>query len=240
MASDLQLGRYGALKEQLQELKDHRRVFYVSLISRTCCSFAYYYFRCRFQEAHPQALKQRTWIPLPFPLTLAIRRLRRHVVAAKPTVSPVRPGKRREPCPGEEAAEKRIKGESLDRVGETSAGDGPNSSIEKDTRENGVFIQNGDTRQEKSVSRERQPRPRLHSRQRVQLQINGDATEHVEDVQSPDNSGDGVGGVAPKHDPEEYQQAKKKLKKAALECYRFVAPRIQWTALESHAVSYLP
>ncbi|KAI0918737.1 hypothetical protein AcV5_002647 [Taiwanofungus camphoratus] len=191
--------RYEALKEQLQELKDHRRVFY---------------------EAHPQALKQRTWIPLPFPLTLAIRRLRRHVVAAKPTVSPVRPGKRREPCPGEEAAEKRIKGESLDRVGETSAGDGPNSSIEKDTRENGVFIQNGDTRQEKSVSRERQPRPRLHSRQRVQLQINGDATEHVEDVQSPNNSGDGVGGVAPKHDPEEYQQAKKQLKKAALECYR--------------------
>ncbi|KAI0325162.1 hypothetical protein GY45DRAFT_281692 [Cubamyces sp. BRFM 1775] len=201
--------RANLLKEQLQELQDHRRAFY---------------------EAHPIAAAQYSWLPLPLPApvipSIMVRR-RKARQGKLPSPKGGKQWKLSSAAHGKDAAESHA---TVSGTGEgVTEPEMPKSIVKQVDSSSGDddATKAGDSSPEGTIGRSRwrttgaaksvqalfQFRPAPVSEE--DKKVSGDdsaGNEQTEDVHSS--------GRAIRYDPEEYQHAKKQLKKAVLECYR--------------------
>ncbi|CDO74587.1 hypothetical protein BN946_scf184583.g14 [Trametes cinnabarina] len=207
--------RANLLKQQLQDLQDHRRAFY---------------------EAHPIAATPYSWLPLPLsaPIIPNILIRRRKNRQGKPSS-----------LKGTKAWKPSSNGHGVDSAGingldaeiDTAEPEMPKSAVKQVESQNGEddIVKDGESSPEGTVGRSRWRTSGAAKNVQALFQFhappvsaegtskgNGPSTVvEGDNGNSSDSSGKhGSGGVPAKYDPEEYQHAKKQLKKAVLECYR--------------------
>ncbi|KAI0760362.1 SPX domain-containing protein [Fomes fomentarius] len=224
--------RANLLKEQLQELSDHRRAFY---------------------DAHPTAIAPYAWLPSPIIPNIIIRRRKmRHASGGHPPPTPpntirswTRPSSRKTSEEMERPALRKDDpaGPSEARVtqveGAANASDG-DLRPELDGHKNGSSTTatasattgarpSSQRWKDKSVSQsvhalfQFRPAPPHAEKKGSDSDSDGHRSGDANGEDSREGSAPGSPkkvAKGPKYDPEEYQHAKKQLKKAVLECYR--------------------
>ncbi|KAI0370541.1 SPX-domain-containing protein, partial [Pilatotrama ljubarskyi] len=208
--------RGNLLKEQLQELQDHRRAFY---------------------EAHPIAATPYSWLPLPLttPIIPNILIRRRKARQARPSYQKGTKTRKQSPGTHSDGSEEGRVISGTDTVIEPEMPKAAVKQMESGSGEEET-TKDGQSSPEGSVSRSKwrttgaaksvqalfhfRPGPVSADVQKkgteMDAEVDGDKGESSS---SPTRNGS-TGGAALRYDPEEYQHAKKQLKKAVLECYR--------------------
>ncbi|OCH89345.1 SPX-domain-containing protein [Obba rivulosa] len=162
--------RTAALKQQLQELQDHRRTYY---------------------EAHPTSSSRPAWI--------SILSLRRRLPKLPPAVFQER---KQSQAPATVMPKAALEGKSRVELEEAPTMQSDEARL-SEVRSEVTQINEEDV----------QPFSKTRSRETGKDRRAGTESRRA----SLDTA---QGATLPKHDPEEYQHAKKKLKRAVLECYR--------------------
>ena len=238
-------GRARLLKEQLQELQDHRRAFYVRRFANARLPDADRWYD--LQEAHPMAAAPYSWLPLPLSAPVIPNILIRRRKARQGKQVGLKGGK------SSSLPKQNLSGHSDDSsethavtvsdeivqpeipkavLKQTDSGsgedevtkDGESSSSPEGTL--GRSRWRNSTAAKKSVQALFQFLPAGNASGAEGQKKGSDADEEGDSERPRHAHFAGSHGkhnaVGMRYDPEEYQHAKKQLKKAVLECYRWV------------------
>ncbi|KAI0631231.1 SPX domain-containing protein [Trametes polyzona] len=210
--------RANLLKEQLQELQDHRRAFY---------------------EAHPAAAAPYSWLPLPLPAPVLPNILvrRRKGRQGRPAQPKAKSWKQSPNGRSDGSDETRAVAMADDVVEPEMPKTGTQQSESRSGSGEDEMAKDGESSPEGTVGRSRWrnsgaaksvqalfqflpvPVPGSEAQKGSDGDDEGEPSRHAHFSGSQGKHGH-VGPPTMKYDPEEYQHAKKQLKKAVLECYR--------------------